>query len=283
LSKHFPTSTLVEKLEECDTSNPKSAAVYNTSSICLTAAPTATTTLNQISQLQILKQALAPNDPRHQQIDEQIHHQLDLLQVSKNAACRVVKVAQPCQRLLNLKQIFLQGAQNLALPPTPLDDLINQLGGERSVAEMTGRKGRLVWDDNSGQAVYRARVADLSHTPNISKVCERVLTNLNIQEKNAFLDGHKLVAIISEAASTGISLHADPTRKNFRRRLHITIELPWSADKVSYQIIYPISKIICLVRPCNSLVALIVAMLFPVQCSNLSQLHLVVKFVFSPL
>ncbi|XP_035301339.1 protein strawberry notch homolog 2 isoform X3 [Cricetulus griseus] len=129
------------------------------------------------------------------------------------------------ERVERLKQGLLAKVRTLGreLPVNTLDQLIHQLGGPECVAEMTGRKGRVV-SRPDGSVVFESRAEQgLS------------IDHVNLREKQRFMSGEKLVAIISEASSSGVSLQADRRVQNQRRRVHMTLELPWSADRAIQQ------------------------------------------------
>ncbi|KAM3389261.1 hypothetical protein ACQJBY_011405 [Aegilops geniculata] len=119
---------------------------------------------------------------------------------------------------------ILDVIRSLDLPNNPLDDIIDQLGGPDKVAEITGRRGMLIRASDGKGVIYQARNAK-----------EVSMEMINMHEKQQFMDDKKLIAIISEAGSAGVSLHADRRAKNQRRRVHVTLELPWSADRAIQQ------------------------------------------------
>ncbi|XP_078433295.1 RING/FYVE/PHD zinc finger superfamily protein isoform X2 [Wolffia australiana] len=119
---------------------------------------------------------------------------------------------------------ILEIVRSLELPNNPLDDIIDQLGGPDNVAEITGRRGMLVRASVGRGVIYQQRSSK-----------EVTMEMVNMHEKQQFLDGKKLVAVISEAGSAGVSLHADRRAINQKRRVHITLELPWSADRAIQQ------------------------------------------------
>lgn len=122
------------------------------------------------------------------------------------------------QAALALKQELLDRLATLSLPEHPLDQLINHFGAE-NVAEMTGRKNRLVKLSN-GEFAYRPR--------GIAGVPQR---QTNLHELQNFQGKRKRIAIMSEVAATGDSFHSDKRAVNQQRREHIAAELKWSADK----------------------------------------------------
>ncbi|EEF43544.1 protein FORGETTER 1 [Ricinus communis] len=125
---------------------------------------------------------------------------------------------------LERKSKILEIIRSLDLPNNPLDDLIDQLGGPEKVAEMTGRRGMLVRASSGKGVTYQAR-----NTKDVT------MEMVNMHEKQLFMDGKKLVAVISEAGSAGVSLQADRRAINQKRRVHLTLELPWSADRAIQQ------------------------------------------------
>ena len=146
-----------------------------------------------------------------------------------------------------IKASLLAQIEEASFPLNPLDELIDRLGGESCVAEMTGRTHRILHHhpgvpDSSThiQLKGEAAVGDdrlnedyyYYESRGVKRGSEE---GANMIEKDLFQSGVKRVAVISEAASAGISLHSDRRVKNQSKRVHIILELPWSADKMIQQ------------------------------------------------
>src|SRR5207244_4551494 len=115
---------------------------------------------------------------------------------------------------LRMKQAVIDGLSALELPENPLDQLVNHFG-ERKVAELTGRTRRLI-RDLRGHVEYKKR--------NPEGVA---MHRTNVHEMAQFQLGKKRVAIISDAARMGISLHGFTVAQNRRTRVSRTRWVRW--------------------------------------------------------
>ena len=141
--------------------------------------------------------------------------------VSKNKVKVKVTDAQgrPVQsnEALALRNKLLEKLSDLVLPENPLDQIINYFGADQ-VAEISGRRKRLIRDSRTNQVRYASRAS--KGVP---------MNKTNIHENEQFQNGTKHIAIITAAGSTGISLHSSLSAINQQRRCQIVLELAWSA------------------------------------------------------
>ena len=165
-----------------------------------------------------------PKEPTAESTEEERHQYIQIrAQIARLAS---LPPPEPLPELVKMKKKILKAVSKLDLPPNPLDWVIDQLGGPGMVAEMTGRAARM--ERRKGYFVYTKRGAT-----NSSDDSDRI----NLVERRQFMDGSKPYAIISDAASTGISLHsARGSAGGHKRRVHYTIERAWSGDSTVQQL-----------------------------------------------
>ncbi|KAH8416766.1 hypothetical protein KR222_003697 [Zaprionus bogoriensis] len=129
-------------------------------------------------------------------------------------------------RCVSAREKFLLKINELGrrMPPNTLDKLIFELGGSERVAEMTRRRGRLL---KANEETYQYEVRGRT---------DAMLDQENSRERQNFLSNRKHVAIITEAATCGMSLHSGADAVNQRTRQHICMELPWSVERAIQQL-----------------------------------------------
>lgn len=107
---------------------------------------------------------------------------------------------------------LLSQLAEIKAPSGPLDLLVQEFGPEK-VAEITGRKRRLVYDQD-GRLV----------TQKWSKAKSDA-------DAQAFMDDKKQILVFSDAGGTGRSFHSDMNALNQRKRIHYLVQPGWRADR----------------------------------------------------
>ncbi len=148
----------------------------------------------------------------YQQMEDPVSHGIVTVRVTDEQGNAVQS-----QEALRMRAELLEKLSDLVLPENPLDQIVNYFGPDQ-VAEISGRRKRLIRDTRNGEVRY------------VSRAPKGVPMNkINVHENEQFQNGAKRIAIITAAGSTGISLHSSLNAINQQRRCQIVLELAWSA------------------------------------------------------
>ena len=138
-----------------------------------------------------------------------------------------------------MRDALLQELQEkITLPDNPLDQIVNYFG-VGNVAEITGRDKRIIIDPETGRRQYIKRARSGVAMDKASQ-----------DEMIAFQSGRKRIAIISQSASTGISLHSEikPLLANYVHQNKLTktssdeILDIWNAEKNPHKVIKALNE-----------------------------------------
>jgi len=111
---------------------------------------------------------------------------------------------------VKLRDRLILDIASLPAVPCALDQIVQHFGTEK-VAEVTGRKRRIIFENDVYKVQSRPAASSLAET-------------------DAFMDGKKDILVFSEAGGTGRSYHAGKDAGNRKRRYHYLLEPGWRAD-----------------------------------------------------
>lgn len=117
-----------------------------------------------------------------------------------------------CRAALQIRDDLIERISTVPALPGALEQLLHHFGHD-DVAEVTGRKTRILKDPKSGKIFVAKRPG-----------------NANIDETQSFMDGKKNILVFSGAGNTGRSYHASLSYENQKCRKHYLLESGWRAD-----------------------------------------------------
>src|SRR5439155_7508486 len=118
----------------------------------------------------------------YQQVEDPVSHSIVTVRVTDEEGKPVQS-----QEALRMRAELLEKLSDLVLPENPLDQLVNYFGPDQ-VAEISGRRKRLIRDKRNNEVRY------------VSRAPKGVPMNkINIYENEQFQNGAKRIAIITAA------------------------------------------------------------------------------------
>lgn len=136
-----------------------------------------------------------------------------------------------------IRERLLNEIGSLRVPEGPLEMILNHFG-EKVVAEVTGRKRRVIRVTEAGQE--KLVIQPRSRAKCLAEVAE-------------FQNDARKILVFSDAGGTGASYHADKRAVNKQKRIHYLVQAGWVADAAvqgfgrthrSYQAQPPLYKLV---------------------------------------
>ena len=138
------------------------------------------------------------------------------------------------QEALRMKNTLLAHLRQIKFNMSPLDEIINSLGGPEHVAEITGRKHRLIRMPDGSVKDLGAPPSPKSEMDAFNNWTEpKKVTRKKGEDTYTITEGGKKRVLLFSGGKggTGYSYHADRSFKNQQRRAHIVLDVGFGATK----------------------------------------------------
>ena len=91
--------------------------------------------------------------------------------------------------MVRIIEMLSKIVKSMEMPANPLDQLTDLLGGASKVAEMTGRKGQLIREDEN-TVIYQKRRQNVSHSCEDLAILVALLLDYELYTSSILLDAH---------------------------------------------------------------------------------------------